>query len=380
MVAGLGGDRLPGLERDVRRVADDHVDGAGQVVEGVGQVAQAQVDAGAGQVARRPSACAGSSSSTACTRARGTSSATALAIAPEPVHEVDHDRLRRRRARPARRPSRPAARSRAGARRRPGPTASSTWRNAGACRSGAAAARGPRAGATRASYALDCGASATSSTQRRSRHRSMPSTWASSSSASCSGLATPAAAQPVVRPSATQRRARRVTSARAPSSRAARSASTQESMTGCEVAVEHLVEVVGLVAGAVVGDPVLRVVVGADPLGAVDGADLAAAGVAGLGVGLLLGRGEQPGAQDAHRLLLVLELALLVLAADHDAGRHVGDPDGRVGGVDALAAGAAAAEDVDAQVVLVDLRRRPARPRAAPGRRRRWCARGPATR
>ena len=66
-------------------------------------------------------------------------------------------------------------------------------------------------------------------------------------------------------------------------------------------------------------------------------------------------RGEQPGPQDAHRLLLVLQLALLVLAADHDAGRQVGDPDRRVGGVHALAAGAAAAEDVDAQVVLVDL-------------------------
>ena len=122
-----------------------------------------------------------------------------------------------------------------------------------------------------------------------------------------------------------------------------------------QVAVEHLVEVVGLVAGAVVGDAVLREVVGADPLGAVDGADLAAARLARLGVGLVLGGGEQPGPQDAQRLLLVLQLALLVLAADHDAGRDVGDPDGRVGGVDALAAGAAAAEDVDAQVVLVDL-------------------------
>jgi hypothetical protein len=67
------------------------------------------------------------------------------------------------------------------------------------------------------------------------------------------------------------------------------------------------------------------------------------------------GGGEQPGAQDAHRLLLVLQLALLVLAADHDAGRQVRDPDGGVGGVDALPAGPGRAEDVDAQVVLVDL-------------------------
>ena len=33
VVAGLGGHRLPGLERDVRRVADHHVDGAGQLGE-----------------------------------------------------------------------------------------------------------------------------------------------------------------------------------------------------------------------------------------------------------------------------------------------------------------------------------------------------------
>ena len=66
------------------------------------------------------------------------------------------------------------------------------------------------------------------------------------------------------------------------------------------------------------------------------------------------GRGEQPGAQDPHRLLPVLELALLVLAAHDDPGRDVGDPDRGVGGVDALPAGTAAAEDVDAQVVVVD--------------------------
>ena len=41
-----------------------------------------------------------------------------------------------------------------------------------------------------------------------------------------------------------------------------------------QVAVQHGVEVVGLVAGAVVGDAVLGEVVGADPLRAVDGADL----------------------------------------------------------------------------------------------------------
>ena len=73
------------------------------------------------------------------------------------------------------------------------------------------------------------------------------------------------------------------------------------------------------------------------------------------GGGLLLRGGEQPGAQDPHRLLLVLQLGLLVLAGHHDAGGQVGDPHRGVGGVDALAAGPGRAEDVDPQVVLVDL-------------------------
>ena len=53
VVTGLDGHRLPGLERDVRRVADDDVDRAGQVVERGAQVSEPQVDAGAGEVDRR---------------------------------------------------------------------------------------------------------------------------------------------------------------------------------------------------------------------------------------------------------------------------------------------------------------------------------------
>src|SRR5215469_9435233 len=81
-----------------------------------------------------------------------------------------------------------------------------------------------------------------------------------------------------------------------------------------EVAVDDLVQVVGLKPDPVVGYPVLREVVGADPLGPVDRRYLAAALGGGLRVGLLLGDREQPRPQHAHGLLLVLELALLVLA------------------------------------------------------------------
>ena len=48
-------------------------------------------------------------------------------------------------------------------------------------------------------------------------------------------------------------------------------------------------------------------------------------------------------------------LRALVLALDDDAGREVRDPDGGVGLVHVLAAGAARAVGVDAQVALVDL-------------------------
>ena len=54
-------------------------------------------------------------------------------------------------------------------------------------------------------------------------------------------------------------------------------------------------------------------------------------------------------------MLLVLELALLVLAADVHARGHVRDAHGGVGGVDALPARAAGAEDLDAQVAGVDV-------------------------
>ena len=50
------------------------------------------------------------------------------------------------------------------------------------------------------------------------------------------------------------------------------------------------------------------------------------------------------------RLGLVLVLALLVLDLDDEAGRQVGDADGRVGRVDRLAAGPGRALDVDPQV------------------------------
>src|ERR1700722_7525059 len=83
---------------------------------------------------------------------------------------------------------------------------------------------------------------------------------------------------------------------------------------GIQVTVDVLVQVVGLEAHPVIGDPVLREVIGAHPLRAVHVRYLAAAAGRGLRVRLLLGHGQHPRPQDPHRGLLVLELALLVLA------------------------------------------------------------------
>ena len=64
---------------------------------------------------------------------------------------------------------------------------------------------------------------------------------------------------------------------------------------------------------------------------------------------------QQLGLEHRHRAGPVLDLAALVLAGDDDVGRQVGDPDGGVGGVDALAARPARPEHVDPHLVLGDL-------------------------
>src|SRR5690625_3706087 len=54
---------------------------------------------------------------------------------------------------------------------------------------------------------------------------------------------------------------------------------------GIQVAVEHLIEVVGLVPGAVIGYPVLGGVIGTDPFAAVHSAHVGAPRAGGLGPG-----------------------------------------------------------------------------------------------
>src|SRR4051794_17203187 len=152
-----------------------------------------------------------------------------------------------------------------------------------------------------------------------SRVRGTPMTKASSCSASHRGLSTPAAASRSVASRSKPPRSATVTTQSLERVRI-----DERLHDGVEVTVEDLVEVVGLEAHAMVADAVLREVIGADPLAAVHGPHLRTAHRGRLGISGLLRSGEQPGPQDAHRALLVLQLALLVLARDDDAGGQVG--------------------------------------------------------
>src|SRR2546423_6422406 len=122
-----------------------------------------------------------------------------------------------------------------------------------------------------------------------------------------------------------------------------------------EVAVQHLGQVVNRVVNPVIGDAILREVVGPDLGRAITGAHLRSP-LAGTG-GLLLGDHlvEQAGAQHFERLDLVLQLALLVLALHHEIRGQVGDAYGAVGRVDALTARSLGAEHVDPEVLVIDL-------------------------
>ena len=86
-------------------------------------------------------------------------------------------------------------------------------------------------------------------------------------------------------------------------------------------------------------------------------ADVGLGGIGCVGHGLtLLQLGlVQPGLQLLHRLGAVLVLRTVVLGGDHDSGRHVGDPDRAVGGVDVLTARARRTVGIDAQLGFVDL-------------------------
>ena len=140
----------------------------------------------------------------------------------------------------------------------------------------------------------------------------MPRQCATSHSASTRGVSTPAAAS--------RRSASASASARGHCSERAPPVVGRERLGELvELALEDPVELVHGQLDAVVGDPVLGEVVGADLLRALARADLRAPRRVELGPLALELALVEPRAQDAHRLLAVLQLRLLVLHRDDDA-------------------------------------------------------------
>src|SRR5689334_25447956 len=102
-----------------------------------------------------------------------------------------------------------------------------------------------------------------------------------------------------------------------------------------------------------VGDAALRIVVGSNLLRPVAAADLRSPHLGAFVLLLLNAQAEESRAEDFHRLELVLQLRLLVLLADDQAGGKVRDAHRGVGGVYALPARPRRAEDVDADVFIL---------------------------
>src|SRR4051812_41610371 len=106
---------------------------------------------------------------------------------------------------------------------------------------------------------------------------------------------------------------------------------------------------------AVIGHAVLREIVSADLLAAVAGTDLRLTLFRHRGGLPLLLDLVQTRSQHAHTFFAVLDLRLLVLAADDRTGWDVRDADGRISRVDRLPARTGGAEGIDAQVFRFDL-------------------------
>ena len=230
VVARLGGDRLPGLERDVRRVARPRRRRCrrGRRTPSTASPSRRSTPVPAARLALGVAERVGGSSSTACTSASRHLVGDGRGDRARPGAQVDHHR-RRRRADRACSIAHPASSSVSGrGTKTPGPTASSTWRNAAVpvrCCSGSRAARRVEQGVVRAPLprrrgrrpAAACRAArrarAPGGARRRARARRRRRRGAAAAASRRAWLG-------------------RTLSASRAASRAAMSASTQESRTG----------------------------------------------------------------------------------------------------------------------------------------------------
>ena len=120
------------------------------------------------------------------------------------------------------------------------------------------------------------------------------------------------------------------------------------------IAIHDCGDITARVMDAVVGDAVLREVVGANFFAAVAGANEGFAGIRGSGhlFGFFLF--EETGAEDGHGFDAVLLLGALILHGNHNTGGEVSDANGGIGGIDALAAVATGAVNINAKVFGID--------------------------
>src|SRR5450759_2742170 len=116
-----------------------------------------------------------------------------------------------------------------------------------------------------------------------------------------------------------------------------------------QIAVQDLIEPVERQLDAVIGDPTLGEVVGANLLRPLARADLQSPGRRLLVLMALALALVEEGAQDAHRPRLVLELRALVLHRDDKSGRQVSEANSGVSRVDRLATRPTRVIDVDLQ-------------------------------
>ena len=143
---------------------------------------------------------------------------------------------------------------------------------------------------------------------------------------------------------------------------------------------EHPIECVQRELDAMVGHAVVLEVVRPDLLGTTAALHLFFRAALDFRVLPFLLRLQQTRAQDAHRLVLVLELALLVLAGDDHARRLVGDAHRGVGGVDRLTSGPGRRGTRRSADHSDRPRRRPRRPREGSRPSPRSCAPAPGSR
>ena len=126
-------------------------------------------------------------------------------------------------------------------------------------------------------------------------------------------------------------------------------------MKGFEVAVEDAIHIAYFDAGAEIFSHAVRLQDVAAYLGAEADVELGVFELLGDGLLLVELVLVEARAEHLHRALFIFVLRALVLAAGYEAGGEVGDADGRVGGVDVLAALAAGSIGVDAEVVGLDV-------------------------